>query len=97
MALPWPISAPTLPRSVAAPGRSDTARSARAGADRSSASRGLVHLATSPATALVALLVGLGLLFVVPLVGLPFVALVVLPATVYHLRADRRPRYRRGR
>jgi hypothetical protein len=52
-------------------------------------------LATNPLTALVVMLVGLALLFVLPLVGLPFVAVVVLPAVVYHLRPERRTALRR--
>ncbi len=94
MAMPWPISAPTLPRPI--PGTVRSAPSERT-ADAGSASRGVVHVLTSPVSALVAMLLGLALLFVLPLVGLPFVALVVFPVTVYHLRLDRRARYRRGR
>ena len=52
-------------------------------------------VATSPTTALVVMLLGLTLLFVLPVVGLPFVALVVLRAVVYHLRAEGRSRLRR--
>jgi hypothetical protein len=43
------------------------------------------------------MLLGLALLFVLPLVGLPFVAVVVLPAVIYHLRAERRTALRRTR
>jgi hypothetical protein len=52
-------------------------------------------LAISPTTALVIMLLGLGLLFALPVVGLPFVALVVLPAVVYHLRTEHRVRLRK--
>jgi hypothetical protein len=55
------------------------------------------HLATSPKTALVVMALGLLGLFVVPMVGLPFVALVVLPVVVYQLRAEQRRTLRLGR
>jgi hypothetical protein len=55
----------------------------------------LTAFATNPLTALVVMLLGLALLFVLPLVGLPFVAVVVLPAVVYHLRPERRTALRR--
>jgi hypothetical protein len=110
MALPWPHSTPTLPRPVAAPARPGTpapTRLARRGAALAArlgaAARRqplLVRLgavATAPLTALIVMLVGLALLFALPPVGLPFVAVVVLPAVVYHLRAERRTALRRPR
>ncbi|GAA4888234.1 hypothetical protein [Actinomycetospora straminea] len=99
MALPWPHSTPTLPRPVPAP--SPAARAAaltdRVGtaARRHPALVRLGEIATSPLTALVVMLLGLALLFVLPTVGLPFVALVVLPAVVFHLRPERRTALRR--
>lgn len=105
MALPWPHSTPTLPRPVPAvpapAGRtaSLTGVAERAGtaARRHPALVRLGALAASPVTALVVMLVGLALLFVLPMVGLPFVALVVLPAVVYHLQSERRSNLRRPR
>jgi hypothetical protein len=107
MALPWPHSTPTLPRPVpAAPHPAPAGRTAslagvvdRVGtaARRHPALVRLGALATSPVTALVVMLVGLALLFVLPMVGLPFVALVVLPTVVYHLQSERRTNLRRPR
>ncbi|MHC1560953.1 hypothetical protein ACR9E3_18495 [Actinomycetospora sp. C-140] len=104
MALPWPHSTPTLPRPVPAASR-PTARAGvtgladRAGtaARRSPRLARLGAFATNPLTALVVMLVGLALLFVLPLVGLPFVAVVVLPAVIYHLRPEHRTALRRPR
>jgi hypothetical protein len=101
MALPWPNTAPTLPRPVPAATRPAPAGSAglvdRVGtaARRSPRLARLGALATHPLTALVVMLLGLALLFVLPLVGLPFVAVVVLPAVIYHLRPERRTALRR--
>jgi hypothetical protein len=105
MALPWPHSTPTLPRPVAAvPQAAPTSTASTAAllvARVTTAARTnptLVRLgaiATSPLTALVVMLLGLALLFVLPMLGLPFVAVVVLPTVVYHLRAERRTQLRR--
>lgn len=104
MALPWPNSAPTLPRPVpAAPGPASSRPAGVAGlvsrtADAARRNPRLVQLhdlAVSPVTALVVMLVGLALLFVLPLVGLPFVAVVVLPAVIYHLQPEHRTALRR--
>jgi hypothetical protein len=101
MALPWPHSTPTLPRPVPAPaaarttGRTGAINRLGAAARRSPRLAALGAFATNPLTALVVMLVGLALLFVLPLVGLPFVAVVVLPAVVYHLRPERRTALRR--
>lgn len=105
MALPWPHSAPTLPRPVpAAPHPAPAGPAARVAnlADRVGRSArtrpALVRLgavAAHPLTALVVMLLGLTLLFVLPPLGLPFVALVVLPAVVFHLRPERRTALRR--
>lgn len=91
MALPWPQNTPTLPR-IAAVG-STTERSA---ATRIDLSR-VRAVATSPVTALVVMVLGLVGLFAVPMVGLPFVALVVLPVVVHQLRAEQRANLRRTR
>ena len=100
MALPWPHSTPTLPRPVPAVPRPAPAgrtanltgvvQGAGAAARRHPALVRLGALATNPVTALVVMLLGLALLFVMPMVGLPFVALVVLPAVIYHLQSERR-------
>ncbi|MFC5140986.1 hypothetical protein ACFPK1_22310 [Actinomycetospora rhizophila] len=98
MALPWPNTAPTLPRPVpAAPRPTPAGVAGRVGtaARRHPSLVRLGEIATNPLTALVVMLVGLALLFVLPLVGLPFVAVVVLPAVVYHLRPERRTALRR--
>jgi hypothetical protein len=107
MALPWPHSTPTLPRpvpAVSAPaparpadtaGRAGLVERTRAAARRSPRVAALGALAVNPLTALVVMLVGLALLFVLPLVGLPFVAVVVLPAVIFHLRPERRTALRR--
>lgn len=102
MALPWPTGSSTLPRPV--PAASGGAVADMPSTTAPSAARGLSHLVTlareaalSPVTALLAMVLGLAMLFVLPLVGLPFVALVVLPVAVYHLQVERRPRFRRGR
>lgn len=98
MALPWPNTAPTLPRPVpAAPRPTPTGVVGRVGSAARQHPR-LVRLgaiATNPLTALIVMLLGLALLFVMPMVGLPFVAVVVLPAVVYHLRPERRTALRR--
>ena len=103
MALPWPHSTPTLPRPVSAVPRTAPADSTGL-AERVTAAarrnRAVVHLGTiaaNPLTALVVMLIGLALLFVLPLVGLPFVAVVVLPAVIFHLRPERRTALRRPR
>ncbi|MFC5062272.1 hypothetical protein [Actinomycetospora atypica] len=91
MALPWPQNTPTLPR-IALSERSSWASTtvpALVGRAR--------ELATSPVTALVVMVLGLTGLFVLPMVGLPFVALVVLPVVVYQLRAEQRHQLRRAR
>ncbi|MEJ2889091.1 hypothetical protein [Actinomycetospora aeridis] len=98
MALPWPNTAPTLPRPVPAATRpAPTGLVDRVGtaARRSPRLVRLGALATNPLTALIVMLLGLALLFVLPLVGLPFVAVVVLPAVIYHLRPERRTALRR--
>ncbi|WP_433781884.1 hypothetical protein ACQPX6_18675 [Actinomycetospora sp. CA-101289] len=109
MALPWPHSTPTLPRPASAVPRTAPARPADAAGSPGLAARittaarhqpALVRLgaiATNPLTALVVMLIGLALLFVLPLVGLPFVAVVVLPAVIFHLRPERRTALRRPR
>lgn len=92
MALPWPHGLPTMPVPTVrpAPAPSAAARRDRLDLDR------LRTIALAPVTTLVVMLLGLALLFVVPWIGLPFVALVVLPAVVFQLRAERRP-YLRAR
>jgi hypothetical protein len=103
MALPWPHSTPTLPRPVSAVPRTAPTDSAglaervTAAARRNPALVRLGALAANPLTALVVMLIGLALLFVLPLVGLPFVAVVVLPAVIFHLRPERRTALRRPR
>ena len=98
MALPWPSGMPLLPRQGATASSADASTSADAAAPGDAAA-GLRHLvarsrelAVNPTTALVAMLLGLALLFVMPLVGLPFLAVVVLPLVIFHLRVERRPR-----
>ena len=88
MAVSWPF-ATTMPR----PHTSDAASTRTTDRALGDTVARVREVVLSPVTALVAMFVGLALLFVLPLVGLPFVALVVLPATVYHLQTDRRPRY----
>lgn len=100
MAVSWPF-APTAPRSMAAVPSATPGRAAGASttADAEGGPTAQVRaVALSPVTGLVVMLLGLALLFVLPPVGLPFVALVVLPAVIYHLRAERRLQYhdRRG-
>ena len=108
MALPWPHSTPTLPRPVPpvpgpAPARpagrttgvADLAARVRTAARENPRLAQLAAVAAHPLTALVVMLVGLALLFVLPLVGLPFVAVVVLPVVIYHLRPERRTALRR--
>ena len=91
MALPWPHGLPTIPVPTVRTGpATPAARRSRLDLERVRA------IALSPIITLVAMLLGLALLFVVPLVGLPFVALVVLPGVVFQLRAERRP-YLRAR
>lgn len=100
MALPLPQDpSRTLPRLVPVLPRITPVVRDRAGrAERTGPSPAVARAwdaATSPTTALVIMLLGLALLFALPVVGLPFVALVVLPAVVYHLRAEHRVRLRR--
>lgn len=98
MALPWPNTAPTLPRPVpAAPRPTPAGLAGRVGtaARRNPRLARLGAIATNPLTALIVMLAGLAMLFLVPLVGLPFVAVVVLPAVVFHLRPERRTALRR--
>ena len=105
MALPWPHSTPTLTRPVSAVPHPAAARSSAPAtglveritttARRHPALVRLGEIATHPLTALVVMLIGLALLFVLPLVGLPFVAVVVLPAVIFHLRPERRTALRR--
>lgn len=113
MALPWPHNTPTLPRpvpSVSSPaparpagrasgvaGLTDLAARLGTAARRNPRLAPFGTVAANPLTALVVMLVGLALLFVLPLVGLPFVAIVVLPAVIYHLRPERRTALRRPR
>jgi hypothetical protein len=103
MALPWPHSTPTLPRPVsavprtAATGSAEFAERVIAAARRNPAVVRLGTIAANPLTALLVMLIGLALLFVLPLVGLPFVAVVVLPAVIFHLRPERRTALRRPR
>jgi hypothetical protein len=105
MALPWPHTTPTLPRPVpavphATPAPADAAglvERVTAAARSHPALVRLGELAAHPLTALVVMLIGLALLFVLPLVGLPFVAVVVLPAVIYQLRPERRTALRRPR
>ena len=99
MALPWPSGMPLLPRPASSTSPSTASSSAHDDTTPGNASAGLRHLAVrareiavNPTSALVAMLLGLALLFVVPLVGLPFLAVVVLPAVIFHLREERRPR-----
>lgn len=93
MALPWPQNAPTLPRFAPV---NTTAGTANTRASRIDLAR-LRAVATSPVTALVVMVLGLAGLFVVPTIGLPFVALVVLPVVVHQLRAEQRVNLRRSR
>ncbi|GAA4942889.1 hypothetical protein EV188_105176 [Actinomycetospora succinea] len=98
MALPWPNTAPTLPRPVPTaprPAPAGVVGRVSSAARRSPRLARLGAFATNPLTALVVMLLGLALLFVVPLVGLPFVAVVVLPAVIYHLRPEHRTALRR--
>ncbi|CAA9251013.1 MAG: hypothetical protein AVDCRST_MAG54-1983 [uncultured Actinomycetospora sp.] len=104
MALPWPHSTPTLPRPVSAvprtarpAGSAGLAERVTTAARRHPALARVRALATNPLTALVVMLTGLALLFVLPLVGLPFVAVLVLPAVIFHLRPERRTALRRPR
>ncbi|MCD2190700.1 hypothetical protein [Actinomycetospora soli] len=91
MALPWPQNAPTLPRFAPVGTTAEPTRATRLDLDR------LRAVATSPVTALVVMVLGLAGLFVVPMIGLPFVALVVLPVVVHQLRAEQRANLRRAR
>lgn len=103
MALPWPHGLPTLPRPTLPRPASAVRPTVRpvpvpaTSRSHSSLAARLRTLAVAPVTTLVAMLVGLALLFAVPLVGLPFVGLVVLPAVVFHLRAERRTQLRARR
>lgn len=92
MALPWPQNTPTLPR-IAAVGAPAAERSRTTPVDLAR----LRAVATSPVTALVVMVLGLVGLFALPMVGLPFVALVVLPVVVHQLRAEQRANLRRPR
>ncbi|MDT7745062.1 MAG: hypothetical protein QOE59_4140 [Actinomycetota bacterium] len=95
MALPWPHNTPTLPRVALTDLRADhPATTARTTPEWLVRAR---EIATSPVTALVVMLLGLLGLFVLPMVGLPFVALVVLPIVIYQLRAEQRHQLRVGR
>jgi hypothetical protein len=95
MALPWPHNTPTLPRVALSDLRADhPATTARPVPEWLVRAR---EVAASPATALVVMLLGLLGLFVLPMVGLPFVALVVLPTVIYQLRAEQRHQLRLGR
>lgn len=94
MALPY--NPPTLPRVGLPDLRADrlapgTARPAPEALVRAR------HLATSPVTALVVMVLGLLGLFVLPMAGLLFVAVVVLPVVIYQLRAEQRRTLRLGR
>lgn len=89
MALPWPHGTPTLTIPTVRP----TPRVSQERTARPELARWR-DLALSPTTALVAMVLGLVLLFAAPLIGLPFVALIVLPAVVFHLRAENRPHLR---
>lgn len=91
MALPWPQNTPTLPRIALSTRPSSASATAPALLERAR------EIATSPVTALVVMVLGLAALFVLPMVGLPFVALVVLPVVVYQLRAEQRHQLRRTR
>ena len=92
MALPWPHGLPTMPvPTVRVAPAAPATRRTRPELER------LRAIALAPVTTLVAMLAGLVLLFAVPLVGLPFVALVVLPAVIFQLRAERRPYLRTRR
>jgi hypothetical protein len=99
MALPWPHGTPTLPRPVRAVSATaaPTAERERTTGSRPALLTRIEAVVTAPTTALVVMLLGLALLFVLPLVGLPFVAVVVLPAVIYHLGAERRTALRRTR
>ncbi|HEY2195442.1 MAG TPA: hypothetical protein VGH76_24510 [Actinomycetospora sp.] len=94
MALPWPHNTPTLPRVGLPDLRADQSATARPTPEWLLRAR---EVATSPVTALVVMLLGLVGLFVLPMVGLPFVALVVLPIVIYQLRAEQRRNLRLGR
>lgn len=100
MAASWPLT----PSVRSAPTPTGSGRSSTVGALRASATEHVnaavrtspalaraVEIARSPVTALVVIVLGLVLLFAMPLLGLPFLALVVLPAVVHHLRAEHRP------
>jgi hypothetical protein len=92
MALPF--DSPTLPRLGLTDLRADEPTTARSTPEWLVRAR---ELATSPVTALVVMLLGLVGLFALPMVGLPFVALVVLPVVIYQLRAEQRRHLRLGR
>jgi hypothetical protein len=95
MALPWPHNTPTLPRVALTDLRADhPATTARPVPEWLVRAR---EVLASPVTALVVMLLGLLGLFVLPMVGLPFVALVVLPTVIYQLRAEQRHQLRLGR
>ncbi|MCD2196542.1 hypothetical protein LQ327_24510 [Actinomycetospora endophytica] len=96
MALPY--NAPTLPRIALADLRAD--RLSATGTTARPTPEVLVrarHIATSPVTALVVMALGLLGLFALPVVGLLFVAVVVLPVVIYQLRAEQRRTLRLGR
>lgn len=95
MALPWPHGIPTLPRTL--PAARPAARATPLTRSRSSWTTRAMDLALAPGAALAAMLIGLLLLFVAPMVGLPFVALIVLPVVIYHLRAEQRVHLRARR
>lgn len=91
MALPWPHNTPTLPRIALSERPSSAPVTVPALLERAR------EIASSPVTALVVMVLGLAALFVLPMVGLPFVALVVLPVVVHQLRAEQRHNLRRAR
>lgn len=91
MALPWPQNTPTLPRFAPVGSTAEPTRAVRLDLAR------LRDVATSPVTALVVMVLGLVGLFAVPMIGLPFVALVVLPVVVHQLRAEQRANLLRSR
>ena len=96
MAVSWPLTPTVSP--TPAPSTADRTSAARPLAEPAAqAAARLREIALSPVTGLVAMFLGLALLFGLPMVGLPFVAVVVLPAVIYHLQSERRPRYRSHR
>lgn len=92
MAQPWAHRLPTAARALA-PESIRRAEEPHA-ATLPAWAEGLRARVTSPTTALVVMALGLAALFVVPLVGLVFVAAVVLPMVIFQLRAEQRQQYR---